>query len=189
MKRPLLFALAAFLASFALPLSALEIYRPENAGSLNAIPCLFRITDESGADASARIRHISYNWYYELPRPAFSSQPKKLHKYFNGCFSGGAVVHLIMEPGVYRISVYTPASLQQGYHDEHAELHRVSAEPFEWTSDEFVYDSRAPFPAGKPRVIWVSPCADDNCFFNGRWHIGAKSPAFYQSTKPRMEAQ
>ncbi|MCR5724530.1 MAG: hypothetical protein K6G80_05525 [Treponema sp.] len=164
------------------PLFSLEIYRPENYGELNGIPCLISVTDESGADAASKIRHMSYNWYYELPRPAFSRQPKKLHGYFTGCFSGGAVVHLLLEPGVYNISVYTPVDRQQDYAKSHAGLEAGKA----WTSNTFVYDTRAPFPAGKPRVIWVEPVADENGFFNGRWQIGVPAPKFYRYTKPSM---
>lgn len=173
-----LFVLAAF------SVFALEIYRPENYGELNTKPCKLIVRDADGNDASDKIRHISYSWYYELPRPAFSAQPKKLHTYFNGCFSGGVVVHLIMEPGVYRISVQAAESASA---DESAAAESAAADKGnEWTSNEFLYDSTAPFPEGKPRVIWVVPCANDNGFFNGSWRVEAKSPEFYKYTKPHM---
>ena len=185
MKR--LFVACALLALFAAPpsLFALEIYRPENHGALNAIPCLVRVTDLDGNDASARITHISYNWYYELPLPNWSQQPKTLHRYFNGCFTGGAVVHLLMQPGTYLISVYTPQSLQQDYApaENHADAAATAdaAAPRDWTSNTFRYDT-----AHQPRVIFVSPTANDNGFFNGGWHLDYKAPRFYKHTKPHM---
>ena len=217
-RRLVLLAVALLALGACAPLAALEIYRPENYGALNTIPCLLRVTDLDGNDASAQIAHLSYNWYYELPLPNWSRQPKTLNRYFNGCFTGGVVLHLLMKPGKYLISVYTPVDKQQDYaiaenHASTAESAGTAAEastsatvgnvptadasgrragaavisdvdtaPREWRSNTFAYDT-----AHKPRVIFVSPTANDNGFFNGGWHIDYKAPQFYQYTKPAFD--
>ena len=170
-------ALVVSMLCAARSLAALEIYRPENHGALNTIPCLIRVTDEDGADASDRIRHISYNWYYEMPLPNWSRQPKMLNRYFNGCFTGGVVVHLLMQPGRYLISVTTPVEKQQDY--VIAERHSDAAVPRAWVSNTFLYDT-----AHRPNVVFVSPTANDNGFFNGGWHIDYRAPRYYRFTKP-----
>lgn len=173
-----------------LPLQALEIYRPENFGALNTIPCLIRVTDQAGNDASDRISHLSYNWYYEIPLPNWSRQPESLNRYFNGCFTGGVVVHLLMQPGIYEISVYTPVDKQQDYKiaqvhtsgSAATETESTEAAPREWTSNTFTYNT-----AHKPNVIFISPVANENGFFCGSWHIDYKAPRFFKYTKPLMQ--
>ena len=165
--RFLVFAGSILLAS---PLFALQIYRPENKGALNSVPCLIRITDMDGNDASQSITHISYNWYYELRPLNWRGEPHFLNTYFDGCFSGGVIVHLLTKPGKYLVSVYTPVEKQQGL---------LAGEKREWLSNTFTYDT-----SHAPKVIFVSPTANDNGFFNGGWHIDWRAPKFFQYTKP-----
>ncbi len=173
--RFLLLAFALIILS-ALPLFSLQIYRPENKGVLNDIPCLIRITDMDGKDASASITHISYNWYYELRTLNWRGEPKMLNRYFDGCFTGGVILHLLTKPGKYLISVYTPLEKQQGYSDSHSQL---LGQRRTWESNTFTYDTKNP-----PKVIFVSPTANDNGFFNGGWHVDYRAPKFFQYTKP-----
>ena len=148
---------------------ALEIYRPENFGEMNDVPCMIRVTDMEGNDASASIKSISYSWYYEI-----NNGKMWLHRYWNGCFAGGTVVHLVMKEGTYKISVYTPVKNQAEY---------SSLTKKEWASNEFVYKT------GEPalNVLFVSPVANDNGFYSGAWHIDYKAPKFYIYTKPLIK--
>ncbi len=164
---------AAFLFTvqfFSAQASALEIYRPENFGNMNIVPCMIRVTDMDGNDASSSIISISYSWYYEINK----KKGKWLHRYWNGCFTGGTVVHLDMKSGSYKISVYTPVKDQS----EYASLTRQ-----DWISNEFVYKTGSP----ALNVIFVSPVANDNGFYTGAWHIDYRAPKFYIYTKPKME--
>lgn len=166
----------AFLVAFTFPAFSLNLYRPENKGALNAIPCLIRVTDLDGNDASDAITHLSFNWYYELRRLDWRGEPKHLHTYFNGCFTGGVVVHLLTKPGTYLISVYTPPEYQQGYAENASQL---AGKKRAWESNTFLYDT-----SHKPNVIFVSPTANDNGFFSGGWHVDYRAPQFWQYTKP-----
>ncbi len=157
----------AFLLCLA-KLHSLEIYRPENYGALNTVPCLLRIADAEGNDATDCIRDISFSWYYDMQH-----DHKWTHRYYRGCFTGGTIIHLDMKPGVYRISVYTPADMQDIYGEQDGEA---------WQSNEFVYDTSAP----ALKVIFVSPTADDNGFYNGGWHVSHRAPSYYLYTKPLM---
>ena len=150
--------------------SALEIYRPENFGNMNIVPCMIRVTDMDGNDASSSIISISYSWYYEINK----KKGKWLHRYWDGCFSGGTVVHLDMKRGTYKISVYTPVKDQ-------AEYALLTGQ--EWTSNEFIYKTGSP----ALNVIFVCPLANDNGFYSGGWHIDYRAPKFYIYTKPRVE--
>lgn len=156
-------------------LYALEIYRPENFGSLNDIPCLLSVQDLDGHDASESIIHLSYSWYYELRDLDWRGEPKVLHTYFDGCFTGGAVLHLLLKPGTYRISVYTPRDYQVNWPEGSA------APKTQWQSNTFIYKTGTQL-----KVIFVSPVANQNGFFNGNWHISHRAPKFYKYTKPRQ---
>ena len=166
----------ALLFVLVFPAFSLNIYRPENKGALNTIPCLIRITDMEGNDVADAITHLSYNWYYELRTLNWRGEPKTLHRYFNGCFTGGVVVHLLTKPGKYLISVYTPPEHQQDYGDTAGNL---GGQKRTWESNTFTYDT-----THKPNVIFVSPTANDNGFFNGGWHVDYRASKFWQYTKP-----
>ena len=150
-------------------LFALEIYRPENYGDMNTIPCFLHIEDLDGNSAEDSIISLSYSWYYEL-----QNKPRRHHKYFKGCFLGGTVLHLTMKKGTYRITVYTPEENQGTY---------SSRLPFEWKSNTFIYTVGSP----ALKVIFVSPTADENGLYNGGWFIDYKAPKFYIYTKPHKE--
>ena len=141
----------------------MEIYRPENFGNMNTIPCLLKVTDLQGNDASSSIISLSFSWYYDM---------RWNHRYFNGCFTGGTVVHLNMKAGTYKISVYTPLSMQDSYAGVVGDG--------DWLSDDFIYKVGSP----ALKVIFVSPVANDNGFYVGKWHIDYKAPKFYKYTKP-----
>ena len=60
--RLILFAAFLFTVQFfSAQASALEIYRPENFGNMNIVPCMIRVTDMDGNDASSSIISISYS--------------------------------------------------------------------------------------------------------------------------------
>lgn len=148
---------------------ALEIYRPENKGDLNDVPCLLRITDMEGNDASDCITALSHSWYYDTHLNFW--QTKTLcHVYWEGCFTGGSIVHLGLKEGKYKIFVYTPVEKQADY---------ASLTSQSWESNEFVYNTRSK----ELKVIFVSPVADDSGFFSGSWHIDYRAPKFYKWTK------
>lgn len=145
---------------------SLEIYRPENYGHMNDIPCLLRITDMDGNDAWDRIISLDQSWYYDM-----QTKPHWTHKYYRGSFRGGAVLHLNMQEGTYLISVYTPVDLQDGM---------TLQNDGEWTSNTFVYKTGAP----ALKVIFISPTANQNGFYTGGWHVDYRAPKYFKYTKP-----
>lgn len=161
LKKKFLLLLTSLLCTFA---GALEIYRPENFGAMNDVPCMLSVTDEDGNDASDKIISISFSWYYEM---------QWLHRHYNGCMTGGTVIHLHMKSGVYHITVHTPPESQNNL---------VPDNRNEWTSNTFVFNTE-----NQPHVIFVSPTANQNGFYTGGWHIDYRAPKFYKYTKPYRE--
>ncbi len=166
---------AFFIFAFSLSTAAavpvpgmLEIYRPQNSANINDIPCLVRITDANGNDASDCVNGMTLSYYNELNQKHWN------HPYWNGGFTGGSVIHLNIKKGIYKISVYTPKKYQ-GKFDNLTEG--------DWESNEFLYDTEAP----ALHVIFVSPVVNDNGFFTGRWHIDYKAPKFFKYTKGWQE--
>ncbi|MBO4320593.1 MAG: hypothetical protein J5857_09010 [Treponema sp.] len=155
-----------FLLAFS-HVSALEIYRPSNFGSMDDIPCLLRICDMDGNDAWDKIIHLDYSWYYDM-----QTDPHWTHKYYKGCFTGGAVIHLTMQEGTYRISVYTPPENQFG-----SNVSNTS----QWESNEFIYKTGSP----ALKVIFVSPVANQNGFYTGAWYIDYRAPKYFKWAKPK----
>lgn len=145
---------------------SLEIYRPSNYGTMDDIPCLLKITDTEGNDAWDKIISISYSWYNDM-----RNTPHWSHTYYNGCFTGGCVIHLEMQKGTYLISVCTPPEHQRNYLPDH---------PEEWQSNTFKYTVGAP----ALKVIFVNPTANQNGFYNGGWHVDYRAPKYYKYTKP-----
>ena len=167
--------LAVLLLFSLLPLHALELYRPENRGDMNDVPCLIKITDMEGNDAWDSITALSYSWHYDIHTNLW--QEKCLcHAYWKGCFTGGCVVHLGLKSGKYRISVYTPKESQLDYE-------RLTGE--DWQSNEFVYDTERK----ELKVIFISPTADDSGVYDGGWHVDHIAPAYYRGTKPGIYAR
>ncbi|MBQ2551757.1 MAG: hypothetical protein II563_02775 [Treponema sp.] len=148
---------------------SLEIYRPSNFGLMDEIPCILKITDMDGNDASDKIISISVTWY-----DGMQTDPHWTHKYYDGCFTGGAIVHLEMQRGTYKISVSTPKEHQRDYLPGNTE---------EWTSNEFTYKTGSP----ALKVIFISPTANQNGFYTGGWHIDYRAPKYFMYTKPYRE--
>ena len=167
MKRFSFFALF-LLFSFAFPQDihhnpwSLIIYRSENDSSLNNIRCFIRITDEEGNDAFETKIKACYEWV---------SDPGNLYKYQRKPFlSGGMAMHLNLKKGKYKISVYTPEE----------DLFYFSGEAkSRWESNEFFYDTENP-----AKVIFVIPEMNENGFYEGKWLVSGKAPAWFKFTKP-----
>ncbi len=143
-------------------LNALIIYRPYNNGEINDVNCYLSITDENGNDVLKSNCRYFYAWY---------DKPNVYYSYKKSVYiSGGMATHIYFKPGKYYISVYTPKDKQNGFKTNNKET---------WKSNTFIYDTENPL-----NVIFISPTADDNGFYNGGWHIDYKAPKFYKFTKP-----
>lgn len=165
MKR--LFALLPLLLCTGLA-QALIIYRPENSSAINTVRCYIRITDESGNDVTAEETRASYAW---ITDPA-DRPPKDLHPYAGRYYlEGGIAAHIgFRKQGRYTITVYTPADEQQL---------SPAANGKEWVSNTFTYRTDSTL-----KVLFVSPTADDNGFYDGGWYLSHRAPKFYKVTKP-----
>lgn len=147
------------------PLSSLFgliIYRPYNNGDMNEIRCYLKVTDENDNDVLKTNCKVFYAWYDE---------PNVFYSYKKTVFiAGGMATHIYFTPGKYKISVYTPKDKQNNFECNNKET---------WTSNTFIYDTNNPL-----KVIFITPTADDNVFYNGGWFISYKAPKFYKFTKP-----
>ena len=79
-------------------------------------------------------------------------------------------MHLLLKPGKYNISFYTPKEKVFGI--------KVSNKG-DWISNTFYYDTTNP-----TNVIWLIPTANSNGFFNGGWYITYKAPQYFKYVKP-----
>lgn len=167
----------------------LIIYRPENRGDMNDVRCWVKIEDEEGNDVTYTCGTATYEWAYQSNvsqidwSKGFSAVFQKTNRnkvnYYQKTWylSGGMAMHLNLKPGKYIISVYTPA-------DQHSFVTQLnSTVDGEWKSNTFTYNSENPV-----NVIFVSPTANDNGFYNGGWYIDYRAPAFYKYTKPKRNA-
>lgn len=142
---------------------SLIIYRPENSPGMNEVRCWLRLTDaETGEDVTYTKAKANYAW---ISRPKIGIQYERTYY-----LSGGMSMHLLLQPGKYKISFFTPVDKQNGFH---------TAETKQWTSNEFYYDTDNP-----AKVIFVSPTANENGFYNGGWFISGTAPQYFQFTKP-----
>lgn len=142
---------------------SLTIYRPENSSEMNEIRCYIKITDaETGEDVTYKKVKANYAW---ISTPHIGHNYKK--KYF---LSGGMCMHLLLKPGKYNISVYTPKDKVFGI---------TTSNKGDWISNSFEYNTENP-----ANVIWVIPTANKNGFYNGGWHITWKAPSYYKFVKP-----
>lgn len=146
----------------------LIIYRPENSFHINNVRCFLKIQDENGNDVSYSKVSATYEWI---------SNPNLINHFEKSYYlSGGMAIHLHLQKGKYRFSVYTPKS----------ELVYFSGNPrlkeFEWQSNVFEYDTENP-----AKVIFVVPTADSNGFYNGTWLIDYKAPKWFKFTKPKIK--
>ena len=89
------------------------------------------------------------------------------HTYY---LDGGMSMHLLLKPGKYNISFYTPKEKVFGI--------KVSNKG-DWISNTFYYDTTNP-----TNVIWLIPTANSNGFFNGGWYITYKAPQYFKYVKP-----
>ena len=140
----------------------LIIYRPENSFHINQIRCRVLFEDENGNDVTRTSTSATYEWV---------SIPGVAHKYQGAYFLlGGMAMHLNLRRGKYKIKVFTSPEDLEGTNYADGE---------EWRSNEFFYDTENP-----AKVIFVSPTANQNGFYDGGWKITARAPKFFQFTKP-----
>lgn len=160
----------------------LIIYRPVNKGNMNEIRCWLKAEDpETGADVTYSKIKARYEWVEDseifhknpLDKNWFFRPGHKftLHDYRKTYYlSGGMAMHLTLEPGKYRFSVYTPQ-------DQHFGVETGNRGT--WKSNTFDYDTSNP-----AKVIFVCPTGTDNYFYNGGWWIDYMAPLYYIWTKP-----
>ena len=140
----------------------LIIYRPENSFHINQIRCRVLFEDENGNDVTRTSTSATYEWV---------SIPGVAHKYQGAYFLlGGMAMHLNLRRGKYKIKVFTLPEDLEGTNYADGEERR---------SNEFFYDTENP-----AKVIFVSPTANQNGFYDGGWKITASAPKFFQFTKP-----
>jgi len=134
----------------------LMIYRPHNNGDLNEVRCWLKITDMDDNDVTYSAVKATYEWI---------DNPDLVNNYRSTYYlSGGMTMHLNIKPGKYKISVYTPAEKQNMFKCENKNT---------WESNTFFYNTDNP-----TKVIFVTPTANDNGFYNGGWWIDYKAPKY-----------
>ena len=162
----------------------LIIYRPDNTEGLNDVRCFIKIEDaETGEDVTRTKVSAKYEWVSmtvvntgKRKRTDFESlfvpgTISVLYDYEKNYYlSGGMAARLHLKKGKYKITVNTPKDSHRFFKTSNKD---------EWTSNEFYYDTENPL-----KVIFISPTANRNGFYNGGWHISAKAPLFYEVTKP-----
>lgn len=162
----------------------LLIYRPENSGTMNNIRCWIKLEDENGNDVTFTKCKATYYYANSVVRDRKAetmrfgsifhrSAPRQVFNYQKSYFlEGGLVMYLLLKPGKYKISVCTPKDQQY--------LSKIRSEG-DWNSNVFEYDTENP-----AKVLFVSPTANDNGFYNGGWRIDSKAPEYYKFTKPKI---
>lgn len=162
----------------------LLIYRPENSGTMNNIRCWLKLEDENGNDVTFTKCKATYYYANNVVRDRKAetmrfgsifhrSAPRQVFNYQKSYFlEGGLVMYLLLKPGKYKISVCTPKDQQY--------LSKIRSEG-DWNSNVFEYDTENP-----AKVLFVSPTANDNGFYNGGWHIDSRAPEYYKFTKPKI---
>ncbi|MBR0032871.1 MAG: hypothetical protein IJP61_11400 [Treponema sp.] len=175
--RNIFFALALTLFSFSAFPNELIIYRPENSQTINEVRCWIQLVDENGNDVTYTKARAAYAWM---------DRPNELHWYEKSFYvSGGMACHLYLDSKngeKYKIRVYTPKNHVQDFPiPEKLQT--------DWRSNEFEYDcakvkNSAEGKYNPLKVIFVSPVANDNGFYEPEWHIDYKAPKFWRMTKP-----
>ena len=79
------------------------------------------------------------------------------------------IMHTLIKPGKYNITVYTPKDKLFNAEIEYKK---------DWNSNTFYYNTENP-----TKVIFISPTVDENGFYNGNWWIDYKAPKFWKFTK------
>lgn len=169
-------ALAFLLAASAFS-EELVVYRPQNSADINAVRCWIRVEDMDGNDVTYKNARAAF---------AYMDRPDELSWYRRSFYlEGGMACHLYLDPGTYRISVYTPKS--------HVECFSLPERlRTDWDSDSFVYDSGIiensvdKDDANLLRVIFVSPVADENWFYKPRWHVDYRAPSYLRNRDPQF---
>lgn len=154
----------------------LIIYRPQNNGELNDVPCYLKLHDFEGNDVINSACTAKYEWisnHYDLKKSENLTQifaenkNPVLYDYKKNYFLRGSMaMHLNLKKGKYKISFYTPADKQYNF-----SYSQEGTKPFEWQSNIFEYDTENP-----AKVIFVSPITNENGFYSGGWQIQYKSP-------------
>ncbi|MCR5125158.1 MAG: hypothetical protein K6B43_08200 [Treponema sp.] len=186
LRRFLAFFAFVFVSSSALSFSEeLIVYRPQNSDNINLVRCWVKIEDFDGNDVTYTAARAAY---------AYMDRPKELSWYQRTFYlEGGMACHLYLNTAhgeKYKISVYTPKS--------HVENFPIAPNlRTDWDSDVFIYDStKIENSADKNynplKVIFVSPCANENWFYVPHWNIDYKAPTFLRQsdkklTKPKRE--
>lgn len=141
----------------------LIIYRPENKTDFNYVRCYLRIEDENGNDVSKSKVSASYEW---------ATIPNVANKYKNILYlDGGMAMHLHLQAGKYRFSVFTPTD-KQNFPCKNKD---------QWESNVFEYDTENP-----AKVIFVTPVMNDNGFFRGEWWIDYRTPKFFKWSQMKI---
>ena len=160
----------------------LIIYRPDNSEILNDVRCWLKLEDaETGEDVTYTKAKANYEFVADRKKAPVldTTSISKMFKYTGEApaysykktyyLSGGMAMHLLIQKGKYKITVYTPK--------DHASFFPTTNKA-DWISNVFEYDTENP-----TKVIFVSPTVNDNGFYNGGWHIDYKAPQFWKVTK------
>lgn len=165
----------------------LILYRPENSQGLNDVRCWVKILDAETKEEvtyskiSATYEWVSLTkkihadrselWGMLAPHNTAVAWPYQRTYYL----SGGMAMHLRLPEGKYLISVSTPAD-QRGFFEFETENKGT------WNSNEYYYDTD--YPA---TVLFVTPTANDNGFYNGGWVVSFEAPKWFKAAIPIME--
>jgi len=163
---------------------SLIIYRPENNYDMNDVRCWLKVEDaETGEDVTYTKIKAKFEWIPQNIK--LQKNPKSITGLFKPdrkvtlydykrtyYLMGGMAMHLNLQNGKYKISVYTPKDNNNMFETENEG---------DWLSNEFYYDTENP-----ANVIFVSPTANDNGFYDGGWWIDYKAPEYYKFTKSKM---
>ena len=145
------------------------IYRPQNKDSLNEVRCFLKVSNLQEKDVTNSNAAANYAWFYN----------KKILLPYEKSFylKGGMAMHLWLKEGEYFLEFYTPQSEQKIF--AYSSNANLPQEKGDWKSNKYYLNTK-----NMPKVIFVSPTANENGFFNGGWHIDYKAPKFYKYTKP-----
>ncbi|MCQ2576437.1 MAG: hypothetical protein MJ162_06805 [Treponema sp.] len=163
----------------------LIIYRPENNGEMNDIWCYLKLEDEEGNDVTKTAIEAVYEFpernhfrYWVAPGDTWwvtlDTIPDTLYKYQKSFYlSGGMAMHMVIKPGKYKISFYSP--------EEKVKYFSACENKKQWNSNILEYDTEK-----SVRVIFVSPTANENGFYDGGWWVDYKAPKYFHFTIPHQ---
>lgn len=161
MKKILLFTfLFTFITNFSF---SIIIYRPANNEDMNLVPCYLKIFDMDDNDVTYDVANAAF---------AFYDNKKQLYNYKNKFYlSGGMIMHLKLQPGKYKLYLYTPRDKIWPFNDLRKEF----------KSNYYIYDTKSEL-----NVLFVSPTVNENNFYNGGWFIDHKAPKYRGFTIPKQ---